>query len=317
MSSKDSTCAICLEPLFSCAQSSSGEPEKVGVTGPCGHCVHEKCWNGWTASRLGDRTGKCPACKESCSSFVRLHVDFGALVAGELEESRRAADVAKKTIRQMENELLLKNSILQGAQFLLRQEWAKNAVDRAEECHQTSNGTAPARISASPPSLNRSTSARQTSTAAFRFGQSKASAQLGSPSDMSIDGNFEANRGIGGLPSNMNPGRFLGSTNASNAPGWGFPSSSNPRGFGTPTGCARSELVCPDAPVKFGMAPPIRTPTKQAAATPILDSTLLPAPVPFIFGSNTVCGNFPVPPAVGSSAARSGSGDSFQMGVSY
>jgi hypothetical protein len=255
-----------------------------------------------------------------------MNVDFGALVASELEESWRAAEEAKKTIRRMENELLLKNSILQGAQFLLRQEWAKNAVEEAKECHQTSNGTvsttAPARISASPTSLNRSTSARLPSTAVFHFGQSKASAQLGSPSAMSIDGLTisisDTNPGSGGSStSTVNPGRSLGSTNTLNVPTWGFPSSSNPNGFGTPTGGARPELVCPDAPVKFGMAPPIRTPTKQAATAPILDSTLATAPVPFIFGSYTAYGSFPVPPAVGSSAARCGSGDSFQMGVSY
>jgi Ring finger domain len=68
------TCTICLENL-------AGGPEPVGVSTPCGHCVHVACWDGWAASRLqhlGRRHAvKCPTCNTPSAGFCRLFVDFG------------------------------------------------------------------------------------------------------------------------------------------------------------------------------------------------------------------------------------------------
>jgi hypothetical protein len=79
MSSEGSTCVICLEPLVDGACTTSDKAsEPIGVTVPCGHCLHVSCWEGWAASRLGSRDAKCPSCNQLASTFVRLFVDFGA-----------------------------------------------------------------------------------------------------------------------------------------------------------------------------------------------------------------------------------------------
>jgi regulator of replication initiation timing/uncharacterized C2H2 Zn-finger protein len=71
MSSEASTCPICLEALVS--------EKPIGVTAPCGHCLHTVCWDGWVASRLGRQDSKCPMCNKQADSFVRIFVDFGAV----------------------------------------------------------------------------------------------------------------------------------------------------------------------------------------------------------------------------------------------
>lgn len=74
MTSEASTCVICLEALVS--------EKPIGVTAPCGHCLHTECWDGWVASRLGIRDSKCPMCNKAAQSFVRLYVDFGVVADG-------------------------------------------------------------------------------------------------------------------------------------------------------------------------------------------------------------------------------------------
>jgi hypothetical protein len=86
MSSEGSTCVICLEPLVDGACTSDKASEPIGVSVPCGHCLHVSCWDGWAASRLGSRDAKCPSCNQLSSTFVRLFVDFGARGIGENDD---------------------------------------------------------------------------------------------------------------------------------------------------------------------------------------------------------------------------------------
>ena len=67
MADEPNTCLICLEPL------SAGS---IGTTVPCGHCFHEKCFQGWERSRSSSSCVKCPSCNRDHVQFIKVYIDF-------------------------------------------------------------------------------------------------------------------------------------------------------------------------------------------------------------------------------------------------
>ncbi len=55
-------CPLCLEKLLN---------EDIGVTVPCGHCFHWKCFQ---ECRKSWRANKCPTCRKPISNFVQIYI---------------------------------------------------------------------------------------------------------------------------------------------------------------------------------------------------------------------------------------------------
>jgi len=73
MSERGEHCCICLESLFA-------EDTVLGVCHPCGHPIHEQCWQLLEANKVGRggsrRDMKCPTCNTIGASFTKIFINF-------------------------------------------------------------------------------------------------------------------------------------------------------------------------------------------------------------------------------------------------
>ncbi len=98
-------CPLCLEKLVSVFN------EDIGVTVPCGHCFHWKCFQ---ESKTRWRANKCPTCREPTSDFIRVFIttnfnkdssDLEEEAVQSLRKSIAQIDTLKKEMVALEEEL--------------------------------------------------------------------------------------------------------------------------------------------------------------------------------------------------------------------